>query len=276
MLARLVGQAVAFGTSHHMTHDHFLESAAGYAVGALDGDERRAFEAHLPDCRECQEALEEYRHVEVMLAQSIPARVPPNAAALRARILREARGVRPLSSAPSSPRRTARGPWIAAAACLTLAVAGSVAAARQRGEATRLRQDLAAARAGLASRDSLVASFLGPEVHVVSLSEPAGKPSMRVFWNHTRNVFIVTAFNVPAPPQGKTYQLWALVKGKAPMSMGTFATDGQGRATAIIDVSNAITSAGFIDACGVTLEPAGGSPQPTEAPRLVGEWRHVD
>jgi len=37
-----------------------------------------------------------------------------------------------------------------------------------------------------------------------------------------------------------------------------------------------INDAGYIDNCALTLEPAGGSSQPTETPRLVGAWRHVD
>ncbi|MEP7346282.1 MAG: anti-sigma factor, partial [Gemmatimonadaceae bacterium] len=114
------------------------------------------------------------------------------------------------------------------------------------------------------------------EVHVVSLSEPEQKPKMRVYWNHTRNLFIVTAFNIPRAPVGKTYQLWALVKGKAPISMGTFNPDESGHATETIQVASNIIDAGHIDNCALTLEPAGGSPQPTETPRLMGAWRHVD
>jgi hypothetical protein len=58
--------------------------------------------------------------------------------------------------------------------------------------------------------------------------------------------------------------------------MGTFNTDASGRATAILAVANVITDGGFIDLCGLTMEPAGGSSQPTETPRLVGAWRHTD
>ena len=99
---------------------------------------------------------------------------------------------------------------------------------------------------------------------------------MRVFWNHTRNVFIVTAFNVPRAPEGKTYQLWAIRDGRPPLSMGTFNTDATGRAVAIVPVPADVTAGGFIDDCALTMEPASGSPQPTETPRLVGAWRHVD
>ncbi|MGQ0767506.1 MAG: anti-sigma factor domain-containing protein, partial [Gemmatimonadota bacterium] len=61
-----------------------------------------------------------------------------------------------------------------------------------------------------------------------------------------------------------------------PMSMGTFNPDSNGRATLIVPVGQDVLAAGLIDTCAVTLEPAGGSPQPTETPRLIGAWRHVD
>jgi anti-sigma-K factor RskA len=215
-----------------------------------------------------------YRPVAGMLAHAAPAVDPP--AALRARVLRDARQARPIATARRKPGWGARPAWLAAAACLALAVWSGVTLQSERGRQRAVNAELAEARAELASRDSVVAALLGPEVHVVSLSEPDRKPAMRVFWNHTRNVFIVTAANLPAPLPGKEYQLWAIRKGQAPMSMGTFVPGPDGRAATIIPVPASITDAGFIDNCGVTMEPAGGSPQPTENPRLLGTWRHVD
>src|SRR5205085_826336 len=105
-----------------------------------------------------------------------------------------------------------------------------------------LQRELAESRAELAVRDSTLAAFMGPEVHVVSLAEPATslkrKPSLRVYWNHTRRVFIVTAFDLPALTRGRTYQLWAMRDGKPPLSMGTFAIGTHGRAARVIPVSS--------------------------------------
>ncbi|MFN8573322.1 MAG: anti-sigma factor [Gemmatimonadaceae bacterium] len=263
-----------------MTHETYLESAAAYALGALDERDRGAFEAHLAECAECRSAVAEYRNVAGLLAYAVPNGRPADGEALRRRVIQEAANVRPLTSAAS--RRPAMGqrrssiPWLAAAACLLVAGLSGVAWRRARSDAELLGLDLAAARAGLASRDSTIAAFFGPEVHVVSLSEAEQKPKMRVYWNHTRNLFIVTAFNVPRAPEGKTYQLWAMVKGKAPISMGTFKTDSSGRATALLQVASSVIDAGHIDDCALTMEPEGGSAQPTESPRLIGSWRHVD
>ncbi|MFN8581495.1 MAG: anti-sigma factor [Gemmatimonadaceae bacterium] len=198
-----------------------------------------------------------------------------------ARVVNEAATARPLTSAKSHRDASRRSrpaivPWMAAAACLLVAAISGASWWRATSTMSRLEADLAASRAALASRDSTIQAFFGPEVHVVSLSEPQQKPRMRVYWNHTRKLFIVTAFNLTPTPAGKTYQLWAMVKGKAPVSMGTFTTDVTGHATTLIQVASSVIDAGHIDDCALTLEPEGGSPQPTENPRLIGAWRHVD
>ena len=256
------------------SHEHWAESAAAYAIDALDTNERAAFEEHFSTCATCRADVDEMRDAAALLAYAAPQGSP--SPALRERVLREARDVRPIESARSRGRRFTVLPWLAAAASLTLAVLTGVSLLRERDEHSRLALQLEQLRTDLAVRDSTIAAFFGPEVHVVSLSPTGEKPSMRVFWNHTRNVFIVTAFNVPRAPDGKTYQLWAIRKGQPPLSMGTFNTDATGRTTAILAVADVITDGGFIDLCGLTMEPAGGSSQPTETPRLVGPWRHTD
>ncbi|MGH7710546.1 MAG: anti-sigma factor [Gemmatimonadaceae bacterium] len=259
-----------------MRHEEWADATAAYALGALDADARAAFEQHLASCATCRAEVDELKETAAMLAHAAPAHAAPSAS-LRDRVLREARGVRPIGSARlAGRRRTPTSAWLAAAACLTLAALAGSQWRSERVERQQLALMLDSVRTDLAVRDSTIAAFFGPEVHVVSLSPTGEKPSMRVFWNHTRNIFIITAFNVPPAPEGKTYQLWAIQKDKAPLSMGTFNTDVNGRATAILAVGNNINDAGFIDLCGLTIEPAGGSPRPTEQPRLIGPWRHTD
>lgn len=277
-----------------MSPSDYRDDAAAYALGALDAETARALETAMASDATLRDDVDAYREVAALLARALPAAHPPNTQGLRDRIVAEAAQVRPLrservSSLPVSTPASARAPfggriaWLAAAASLMIALGSGAAYRAQRSDNERLTNELArarrdadASRAVLASRDSVLEAFLGPMVHVVSLA-PAddAKPSARVFWNHTRSVFIVTAFNIPQAPRGKTYQLWALRKGQAPLSMGTFNTDPSGRALAVVPVGR-VGDAGFIDNCGLTLEPEGGSPQPTETPRLIGSWRHVD
>lgn len=270
-----------------MTHQELIDSAASYALDALDDDERVRFEAHLADCRDCQAEVAAYREVAAALAHATTTQNVAPPATLRDRILREARQVRPITSVPSRPvvssgakpprGRGAMGPWIVSAASIAAALLLGVVYRGERERNATLRSELEVAQATLEREDSTLAAFLGPEVHVVSLTAPAQqKPAVRVFWNHTKRTFIVTALGLPPAPAGKTYQLWAIQKGKAPMSMGTFDAASSGRTMTPIAVPQDITDRGFIDDCALTVEPLGGSPQPTETPRMVGNWRHVD
>jgi anti-sigma-K factor RskA len=258
------------------------ELAAAYALGAVDADERAALDALLAHDADFRREVDAFREVGALMAYAAPTVAAPGA--LRDRILNDARAVRSIAAAPSaraavvaSSRWTRVVPWLAAAACAAFAVF-SYGGMRQAREAmVALSGELTQVRTELQEKDRTLTAFMGPEVHVVSLAEANNKPTARVYWNHTRNVFIVTAFNVPRAPEGKTYQLWAISKAlKAPLSMGTFNTDEDGRATIIVPVGSDVNAIDVVELCAMTLEPAGGSPAPTETPRLVGSWRHTD
>lgn len=257
------------------------ELAAAYALDAVDATERPALDALMASDPAFRREVEAFREVGALMAFAAPAAAAP--AALRDRVLRDARSVRPIATAPSAqrvitPARWTRiVPWLAAAASVAIAAFMYDGLRQARGAMVALSSELTQVRTELHEKDRTLNAFMGPEVHVVSLSESNNKPTARVYWNHTRNVFIVTAFNVPRAPEGKTYQLWAISKAlKAPVSMGTFNTDADGRATIIVPVGTDVNAIDVVELCALTLEPAGGSPGPTETPRLVGSWRHTD
>ena len=254
-----------------MTTAHeWQELAAPYALGALAPEERSAFEAHLAGCEACRAEVRAFTEVAGLLAYGAPAVEPP--AGLRDRVLAEARRVRPIAA----PRRPATGAWLAAAAGLLLALAAGVEAWRLAGRVRALERQIAVRDSSAAVAESAWAMLSGPQVGVVSLSGTGRAPSARVFWNRARGRFVVFAFDLPQAPAGRGYQLWAIAKGQAPMSMGTFNTDAAGRATVLLPVDRDIAALGFVDNCALTEEPAGGSPQPTETPRLLGTWLHTD
>jgi anti-sigma-K factor RskA len=77
-----------------------------------------------------------------------------------------------------------------------------------------------------------------------------------VYWNNVRRTSYLDVVNLPVPPAGKQYQLWAIVDGK-PADMGVFE---------VKTGSNDLQSVPFIEnpqAFAVTLEPQGGSAAPT-------------
>lgn len=177
--------------------------------------------------------------------------------------------------APSVQRARRGGQWLAIAAALVVALGlGALAQQIEQRRAaladelvrTQARLDSTATR--LAERDSLLSTFLGPDVVTAVLSGTDQPPSARIFWNRATSTMLVTAFNLPPAPDGRTYQLWGIAGGDAPVSLGTFQTDANGT----VVVQRAAPVGVTFDIGAITEEPTGGSAQPTTAPFLVGSW----
>src|SRR5207302_10539543 len=111
-LVALGGDVRRTGNDTRMTHQELIDSAAAYALGALDDDERTLFEGHLPGCSACREEVESYREVAGLLVHAAPVAAASNHAALRDRILRDARQVRPIANAPSARSTPSRSPRV--------------------------------------------------------------------------------------------------------------------------------------------------------------------
>jgi anti-sigma-K factor RskA len=77
---------------------------------------------------------------------------------------------------------------------------------------------------------------------------------------------VFTAEGLPALPQGRTYQLWVIVASK-PVSVGLIAADATGRVQAVLTTPDI---ASMPSAVAISVEPTGGSPQPSTTPIMVG------
>ena len=85
----------------------------------------------------------------------------------------------------------------------------------------------------------------------------------RVYWNKNTRESYIDVLALPIPEEGKQYQLWALVGGK-PVDAGVFEISVSG-VQRVKDIPEA-------DAWAVTLEPTGGSVNPTlEQMYLLGK-----
>src|SRR3970282_704726 len=96
------------------------ELTAGYALDALDPDERREYEAHLADCERCREELASFWQTTEGLA--VAASGPAPNSGLRDRILEGARA-EPQVVVPIESRRRRTVPVLAAAAAMAAVVA---------------------------------------------------------------------------------------------------------------------------------------------------------
>lgn len=268
-----------------MTDSSWSDMASAYVLDALDAEERLAFEERLAADEELASVVAAERELLHAIAGDLPLRTPRPE--LRARILADAVRDRAGREGAASQGGKARGPdiggagrgsrpfrWLAAASVI-LAVALGALLQRQRERGSDLQAlleattaQLATTEGQLAQRDSLLATFLGADVRTAVLSGTDQPPSARLYWNTATSTMLVAVFDVPAAAAGRTYQLWGIPEGANPVSLGTFQTGPDGTAVALYQAPDGAQ----FQLGAVTEEPAGGSPQPTSAPFLVGSW----
>jgi anti-sigma-K factor RskA len=127
-------------------------------------------------------------------------------------------------------------------------------------ENTNLKQQLAkedAASAELAHINSVLNS---PQWRIIPLAGqgPAPDVSAKVYWDVHGNRWVVTA-DLPPAPEGKVYQVW-FVTPTAKISAGLISPNKAGHGFMVVQFPSNIAP---IAAAAITLEPEGGSQQPT-------------
>jgi anti-sigma factor RsiW len=205
------------------------ELTAAYALDALDPAERAEYEEHLATCERCRDELAQLSVVAAELAFAAEPVAPP--AALRARILDAARAERP-NVVPLRPR------WL-----YPVAAVAAVAAC---------------AAIGLAVWNVSLHNQLSSVNHQALTSVPVtGVPGTLVVSANGSAALLVS--RIAPAPSGKTYEAWIL-QGKKATPAGLFQARG-GRA--FVPITGKVPIGGRV---AVTVEPAGGSPQPTTTP----------
>lgn len=249
-----------------MTHEPFDTQAAAYALGALDGEERSAFERHLAaGCDRCQAMLRESAEALAALAAQLPPAPPPLEvrAALLQRI--DANAVR--RQAAVLPRRR----WLAWTATAVAAMligglgAGLLLVNRYEAHLSSLAREIDAERTRLgavlrerAAAEAILDLLRDPATRLVALrgAGPTSQAVARVVWHEAMGGWVLVAKLPPARP-GTTYELWTFSRGR-PSPAGVFDVDAGGSAMHRFAATDRPVE-GFV----VTLEPAGGVPAPT-------------
>ena len=219
-------------------HERIEERLTVYVLGGMDPIERAAFEAefepHRAGCRRCTKLYRELSEVGTSLALTAPPVQPP--AGLEDRIVELATG----RAEPSNVRRFPGGPLRrarVAAAAVALVVVGWIAGSLTGREASPLR---VAALSGSTSGELAVAFVPGSDRAVV------------------------VGHALPTPPGDRVYQLW--VRSEGGMLPGpTFSPSG---GTVLTEVR--FPTADY-DLVAITVEPPGGSAQPTSDPIAAAE-----
>ena len=252
-----------------MGHEQLEELAGAYALDALDAADRDTFEQHLASCAPCRQLVADTRLVAEAMPHTVTSVEPP--AALRKRIMMAA-----------SPARSAfPAGWLALAAALLAAIAGTVAwtqsreaatsqvaAAQSQSQVEALQAQLSALQGQADTARQAVDILAADDVARMELKgQPASPASTgRAYWSATRGL-LFSAVNLPALPAGRVYQLW-YVTAAAPVSAALVTPDAAGRYTLIARAPADVTPTAFA----VTIEPAGGLPAPSGAFYLIGSF----
>jgi anti-sigma-K factor RskA len=248
-----------------------MELASGYALGALSPEETAAVEAALPgDAELAAEVLSMRETMGAMLTAEPP--IAPRAS-LRAEWLQRARQA-PTSQPIATGARTmaARKRSNQMAWFLGSAIAASLTGIIFLGLLSRrTREQLEVATAMAEKRERQLNTVLEADAQLqVAMLDGDGEhgTGAQFFWNARQNRGMVHAFHLPPAPKGREYQLW-VHRGDTPISVRTFNSGADGHA--LIEQLVLPESPRGIRTVSITVEPAGGSRQPTTQPILSGE-----
>lgn len=245
-------------------NEHLLTGS--YAINAIDNPaERTRFERHARRCPDCAAELRgmtiaatrlgiaagespppELRD-RILAAVSATRQLPPEAGRSRARV--KAAGLRASGARLPLPVRLAEGAWMIAAACVLIVVILAVALASTKHQLGKARNDQAA----------ITAVLTAPDARALTRPTSAGGTAT-VVYSLARHALIVTSAKLPAPGAGKVYELW-LIRPSVTRRAGLLPAGGAGPVL--------VSGLRAGDDLGLTVEPAGGTSQPTTTPVLV-------
>lgn len=251
---------------------HALSGA--YAVDAVDDIERAQFEKHLETCADCREEVASLQATAVQLSLLMRTTPPER---LREQVLRDISAVRPLPPSvsreagdrieatsrsrtatlpgPADPLRSRRevraerhgwrGRWVAAAAAVAIIGGGTVALHPWDGQS----------QAQLTVAEQVLQA---PDAQRVEASVATGGSATAVRSKSVGRAVLITS-QLAGAPSGKVYQLWLQDAGGGFVSAGLL--PGGSNQTVVLE-GNADTAKGV----GISVEPSGGSQQPTTKP----------
>lgn len=157
------------------------------------------------------------------------------------------------TAAPAQPAPWFRWGWAAAAVALIIAIAFGVWGWRQASAMAAMKRDL---------------TFIANADRAIWMQGTEGDPDVRgfMFINEDSQQGFLVIEGLNEPPSGQVYQMWTMTDSSPEISVGTFATGADERGRVWIDLN---VAPGEFTGFAITLEPAGGSSEPTSSPVCV-------
>jgi hypothetical protein len=273
------------------------ELTAAQALNTLSARERAEFKSHLmAGCQSCSEDLASYQQVVGLLGFATAFAAP--SPRVREQLLRQVRAGSE-QPAPFQPERTgsvfvesrspaaesyrsrprlsagSRWSWAVAAALAVIALSASLAWRTASQNAARLRNELAVAQRDASEFrvdyqrekdrfrdfDLALRALSDPGSRVIELEgkRPLHGRAATIYWDEQNRIWAVRT-ELPEPPAGKVYQLWFITTDQRKVSAGLMMPARPGCSFTAIRLPDDI---GPLVAAAITLEPIGGSEQPT-------------
>ena len=238
-----------------------------YVAGALSPEENLEVQHYAIQYPEIRKEIEEIEKAILELTKAASPKMPKNGFA---KVKAEIDDVIPFTPQASS-KGTPWGSYLGWAASILLAIGlfwmytensklkSEIELTNQ--EKQSLEDILSDTQEEITSKETLLQEIRDRNVAVVALGGQTVSPESyaKAYWNKEENKVIIDAQGLPEPPDGFTYQVWSLkLNPLTPTSIGLL-DDFASQDTKLFTLENANESEAF----GITLEPEGGSENPT-------------
>jgi anti-sigma-K factor RskA len=245
-----------------------------FVLDAVTGRERADFERHVLTCEQCRDDVRGLREAAAQLAAAAAVTPRPPLRDQTVRAAERIRQVPPLVDGEPAPSRLRRlrsaaqltgrtaapgaRPWLgrlalaAAAALAVTAIVLGVHLSVMQGRISAMEQ-----------RDGAIAAVLGAHDATTLTAQVKTGGVATLVMSHRARALVFTATGLRQLPASKAYELWLMSPAGA-KSAGMLPSDHHGMSGPVV-----VTRLAPGDKLGLTIEPSGGTGQPTSNPVVM-------
>ena len=264
-------------------NEEMEELLAFYALDAVTDSERKQVEAYVASDPEARLRLDEMmRTASALPYASEPLAAPP---ALKRTLMDRVKADAEKRFAPPAPIRASAWsrfiesflpragqlfPQVVTVFSLLIALAVGAWGLSLRNELKSLQAQTAQLQEQVAQQREVLALLTSPNAQTFVVIGTDHQPDShgKLIADSETGLAVLVVDGLQQLEAGKTYEFWLIEGDKPPVAAGVFEVNEEGHAT--LKVSHAVTP-GSYNAIGVSVEPEGGSEQPTGAIVMLSE-----